>query len=155
MKKYILAIILVTVIFAFVFFTKDEYQVYLEEYNNAKRLRNHENEDIQRVYQTRDGSIVYIIETDGYNPGLVILVEIKDSEVLLVDILEHNETEDYGGYAKNKWFLDRFKGPFSKGFELVKMKRESSNQIVAVTGATYTSKAIVDAVNLCLENYGG
>lgn len=38
--------------------------------------------------------------------------------------------------------------------ELVKRAAGKAEDIVAITGATYTSQAVVDAVNLCLKNYG-
>ena len=49
--------------------------------------------------------------------------------------------------------LGRFVGKAQVSLRLVKMAAQSKEEIVAITGATYTSKAIVDAVNMCLANY--
>ncbi|MFP4457749.1 MAG: FMN-binding protein [Clostridia bacterium] len=155
MKKLIIGIAVIAIVLSATILFRDEYSDYVDDYNVNSRLRREENQDIVRVYQTKNDSFVYIVETEGYNPELILLVEVEQSEVKSLEIISHNETDDYGGYADNEWFLSRFLDKTVDKFELVKMKSDSKEQIVAVTGATFTSKAIVEAVNLCLENYGG
>ncbi len=156
MRKLIIGLVVVVVIIigATILF-EDEYSESVEDYNVTSRIRSEENEELVRVYQAENDSVVYIVETTGYNPGLVLLVQIEESKVKSLEILSHNETYDYGGYADNEWFLNRFIGKVVDKFELVKIRSESKNQVVAVTGATFTSQAIVDVINLCLETYGG
>jgi electron transport complex protein RnfG len=155
MKKILISVVALLIVVALFITFQDEYKTYVDDYNITSRLRDYEQGEILRVYSEKDGSNIFIVEKEGYNPGLLLLVQIKDSKVEVLKILQHNETHDYGGYADNEWFLSRFIGPIVDKFELVKIRSEADNEIVAVTGATFTSQAIVDAVNKCLEINGG
>lgn len=69
-------------------------------------------------------------------------------------MISHQETEDYGGYLTREWFLDRFIGKSSTyQLKMVKIIDNKPDEIVAITGASKTSKAVVDGVNLALENF--
>jgi Na+-translocating ferredoxin:NAD+ oxidoreductase RnfG subunit len=92
----------------------------------------------------------------GFNDVIRVLVMIDATTGITekVQVLEHYETEDYGGYVTEDWFLGRFAGKDTGiRLRLKKKAAEGQEDIVAITGATYTSQAVVDAVNLCLDNY--
>jgi|SRR6056297_1677018 len=155
MKRIVLGAVIVIIVTTFFVISQDDYKEYVNDYNIVSRLRDYESDEVLRVYKEEDGSNIFILEKEGYNPGILLLIQLKESKVEKLKILKHNETPDYGGYADNEWFLSRFIGPVVDKFKLVKIRSEADNEIVAVTGATYTSQAVVDAVNKCLEINGG
>ncbi len=124
------------------------------------RLKKHENENIKTVYLIEDDKepVTCIQKTvvNGYKGEIVIFVTIDmaSEEVVSLEVAEQNETPNYGGYIGKDWFKKRFAGKNTADrLELVKMAAENQNEIVAVTGATISSKAVVRAVNITLDNY--
>lgn len=96
------------------------------------------------------------VKVKAFHDGMYLMVSIDTTKDLIYDIsiIEHYETEDYGGYVSDKWFLDRFRDKdVNIPLESVVMINKKDNQIVAITGATITSKAVVNSVNLCMKNY--
>ena len=138
-------------------FNPDSYQAVVKEqgYSGVHRLKTAETNQIIRVYQTQSGSIVQLIHVEGYKSTIELLVEINNNKVQKVNILDHHETHDYGGYITEKWFLSRFKLPIKPKLNLVKINKVNNYDVVAVTGATISSQAVLDGVNLCIDNYGG
>ncbi len=138
---------------------------YIEQFaadgESIKRLDRFESQSITAVYIIRsDGeekkSIIQEAGAEGFKDIIRVLTLIDAQTGLIekVEVLEHHETEDYGGYVTEEWFLDRFTGKNAKnGLKLVKRAAKRQEDIAAITGATYTSQAVIDAVNLCLENY--
>ena len=153
MKKFLAVFLIVALGGALYLISQDEYLGFVSM--NVTRMRNHEGDDFVRVYATKEDSRIYIIEAHGYNPGLMLMIEIDDEDIKALEILSHNETDKYGGYAEQEWFRSRFLGKYPDKFKLVKIRKEAPDEIVALTGATITTRAIIDAVNLCIENYGG
>lgn len=122
-------------------------------YVGYERLSAYECEDIVGVYMDDDGSVLQIVETTGYHDGLLFVVEIDEGRVRDVVILDHNETQKYGGYVTDDWFLSRFRLPIDEELVLVKLSKREQNQVVAITGATLTSSAVLDGVNSSIDNY--
>ena len=128
---------------------------------SVDRLTEYEGQGVIGVYMISGGGgkvrgILQEAEAQGFNDTINILVLIDVSTGLTerIRVLEHNETEDYGGYVTEEWFLGRFAGKeVGTKLELVKRAAGKTEDIVAITGATYTSQAVVDAVNLCMKNY--
>lgn len=152
----ILLILAVCLVIALFIINSDGYKSQLKQrgYYNLQRLKSVENDDVIRVYRA-DSKIIQIVASEGYNGDITILVSIKDDEITMVDILDHDETEDYGGYIVEEWFLNRLCLPIDNELNTVKIKKVESNDVVAVTGATISSNAVVDGVNKCIKNYGG
>jgi len=125
------------------------------------RLEEHEGESITAVYAVGvKGETPRMVAQEASAPGfadmikVLVLIDVSTGLTEKVQILEHHETEDYGGYVTEEWFLGRFAGKDAgTRLNLVKIAAHSSGDIVAITGATYTSRAVVDIVNSCLENY--
>ncbi len=153
MKKFLAVLLIVALGGALYLINQDEYLAFVDM--NVTRMRKHEGDEFVRVYATKENSRIYIIDAQGYNPGLMLKVEIDDEDIKALEIISHNETDKYGGYAEQEWFRNRFLGEYPDKFELVKIRKEAPGEIVALTGATITTRAIIDAVNLCIENYGG
>ena len=130
-----------------------------------------ENEKVIRAgsYETDLIPKVYIIEKEGvktkviqkvisqgYNGSIELLFGISISGENLSDItvLNHNETADYGGYLTEEWFLERFiDRDVRRQLELVKIINKKPEEVVAITGATITSRGVVDGANRAFKNY--
>ncbi len=85
----------------------------------------------------------------GYNSGLVIMTGVSsDGETVTgIKILEHSETPGLGALADSEDFTEQFR---NKAYP-VKTEKDGG-EIVAITGATKTTKGIIDAgVNKSLE----
>ena len=128
------------------------------------RIKELEDEDIYRCYKVSDSELCYIIRTYGYEEDMLVSVEIEADilegendgvSVQKVGVLFENESVKYGEYVTEDWFLDRFIMAIDEPIELVKHKKSQSNEVIAITGATITSQAIVVAVNKCIEKTEG
>lgn len=94
---------------------------------------------------------MYIINTtslgkkvEGYNGPTPLKIYIKKNKVMKIEALKSQETPKY--YAKVKDAI------FDK-WNNMKVKDASKLQVDAVTGATYTSKAVIKNVKLGLDYY--
>ncbi|MFZ5969095.1 MAG: FMN-binding protein [Bacillota bacterium] len=140
---------------------KKEIQVDLSNYGSIVALRRFETERILEVFKGKARSneeehIIQVVETEGYKGKIQLLVSIDaaSDRIVNVVVLNHHETEEYGGYLTENWFLDRFKNKeIIKPLKVVKVIAESPDEIVAITGATKTSTAVVEGINTCFENY--
>jgi uncharacterized protein with FMN-binding domain len=94
---------------------------------------------------------VYVINTttigkniEGYNGPTPMKVYIKKNKVEKVEFLKSQESPKY--YAKVKKALaEKWNG--------LKVKDAKTRQVDAVTGATYSSKAVIQNVQLALDYY--
>ncbi len=87
-----------------------------------------------------DNSAVAVqIETRGYQSGLYVMVGIhRDGTVSAVRVVKHSETENVGTRAMSEEYLSAYEG-----------KRDTED-ITAMSGATYTSEGIKTAVDKAL-----
>lgn len=104
---------------------------------------------------SRCGLIVKSTSRDGYGGNISLAVGIWENEdgtltVSGIDFLEINETAGLGMRATEPEFKEQFQNKTTEGFELVKGEAVSDNQIAAVSGASYTSEAVTNAVNAAL-----
>ena len=94
---------------------------------------------------------VYIINTttigkdiEGYNGPTPLKVYIKNNKVEKIEFLKNVESPKY--YAKVKKKLqDKWNG--------LKVKNAKTLQVDAVTGATYSSTAVIQNVQLAIDYY--
>ncbi len=106
----------------------------------------------------KDGQklLYQFVKTTGFNEDIYLMtsIDVQNNKVYEVDVIEHSETDDYGGYVSENWFLERFAGKLvDVPLKTVIIIDREPNEVVAITGATMTSKAVVRAVNLCMENF--
>jgi len=121
---------------------------YDEQYQN--RESSYETDEIYRCYNLEDQQYYFITKTTGYDEDMLIGVLMKSEAILSVDILYENESDKYGEYVTEDWFLERFVMDLTDKLELVKMKKNNDNEVVAITGATMSSQGVLDAVNKCI-----
>lgn len=96
---------------------------------------------------------VFTTQSKGYGGAVEIMTGIdQKGAVTGVQTLILNETAGLGMNAKNESFRSQFKG--KSGKIKVAKSNPGDDEIQALTGATITSKAVADAVNLALELYG-
>ena len=94
---------------------------------------------------------VHIIDTtelgknvEGYQAPTPLKVYIKNDKVERIEFLKSQETPKY--YAKvKKALLEKWNG--------LKVKEAKAQKVDAVTGATFSSEAVVENVRLALDYY--
>lgn len=114
------------------------------------------------------GDVFLVLEKEGYGGDIELAVGIDTEGIVTgVDILSISETPGLGMRAKEDEFLSRFKDKSPDMFTYVKGGGSdadavtsatadvsgSSEAIDAISGATITTNAMVNGVNLALEAY--
>ncbi len=94
------------------------------------------------------GYVVTATTSEGYGGDIQVIVGISvDGTVQGVDFLTINETVGFGLNAKEPEFKDQFVGKKVLTFEYTKTGATKDSQIDAISGATITTSAVVDAIN--------
>ena len=111
--------------------------------------------DIQVVAEAEDGSVLgYLItasSTEGYNGLVQISVGItSEGNLTGLGFLSISETPGLGMMAKEPDFKDQFNGMKAQKLEVTKTDATADNQVQAISGATYTSKAVTGATNAAI-----
>lgn len=89
--------------------------------------------------------IAYVVTEEGKGFGGVIKIMtavFPDGKILNYDIISHNETPGLGDKANEDGFRKRIVG--KKSENLVVVKDKSEGKVDAMTGATITSRAVVN-----------
>jgi len=98
-------------------------------------------------------SVAYIIpsESKGYAGSIKLLVAVSpEGKVLNFGILDSKETPGLGDKASQPLFHDQFIGKDLAHLKVVKDPSDKED-ILAITGATITSKAVTKAVREAIE----
>ena len=102
-------------------------------------------------------TIGYVITTDakGYGGTIEVMTGITtEGQVSGVVLLSQDETPGLGANATQEKFRNQYLQQVPEnGFEVIKSGTPSDGQVQALTGATITTQAVTDAVNLALEKY--
>lgn len=95
---------------------------------------------------------IFTTSTKGYGGEVKVMTGVSaDGKVTGVEALSLSETAGLGMNAQKESFRNQYIG---KSGEIgVAKSSPSENEIQALTGATITSKAFTDAVNIALELY--
>jgi len=104
----------------------------------------------------QDELYAFIVKPVGYN-GPVTLALVIDGDTgtsMGLRIIDHAETRHYVRDMDSPWFVGRFQGKSALEYLTpVKVKAGSEREIVAITGATVTTEAIVNGVNSAFGVY--
>ncbi|MGI6113089.1 MAG: RnfABCDGE type electron transport complex subunit G [Mahellales bacterium] len=86
----------------------------------------------------------------GYGGDIEVVVGIKeDGEICGIQIGNHSETPGLGAKATEPGFTTQFEGKSAnEPLGVSKSSATADNEIQAITGATRTSKAVTDGVNI-------
>ncbi|HMM05545.1 MAG TPA: FMN-binding protein [Clostridiales bacterium] len=101
-----------------------------------------------------DGEIIgYIVpsESKGYGGSIKLLVAVSPAgTVMSYTIIDANETPGLGDKAEKSPFIDQFPGKTAEQLTVTKDANNSEN-ILAISGATITSKAVTLAVKTAVD----
>ena len=90
---------------------------------------------------------------EGFQGKITLLLAMdgKGERILGIDILESQETPGLGAKIDEDWFKSQFSGKGKFPLKLVKLKKPEEEEIEAITGATISSRAVVNLVNSLVE----
>lgn len=134
----------------------------LENAENTRKLVMQDADSFVQVddyYVALKGSeeigMVFETETKGYGGSVKVMTAISmEGSVTGVSILSHTETPGLGANAEKDSFVDQYIADVpAEGFWVTKSEATQDSEIEALTGATITSNAVTDAVNLAIERY--
>ena len=104
---------------------------------------------------------LYVQDLHLFHGGIGIVHDVVDGpregkDVLAVDgrhkgpveVIDQNETPGLGGRISEMWFKEQFRGKISPLTKVAEGEQAGKNQFQAVTGATYSTNAVMDIVNL-------
>ena len=122
---------------------------------------NKENSAFTKLYEARDtsGAIVgfnFVTETKGFGGLIELIVGVSHGRVTGVRVLSHSETPGLGARAAETdegSFINEFTNRLATTFRVVKEASENEADILAISGATITSRAVTNAVNRVVEYY--
>ena len=101
------------------------------------------------------GYAISVTSAEGYDGDVTLSVGIDvNGTVNAISFTELNETPGKGSLAADPEFKDQFGGRTVESFKLLKDGgADAEDEIDGVSGATITSKAVVNAVNAALDFY--
>ena len=114
--------------------------------------------EIEEIYMGLDeaglpAGYTFAIRTKGYSANLVLTVGLDAAGTVTgVDIASHEETPGLGANATSPDFLGQYVGADGP-LVVVKSATGQTGEVQALTGATITSRAVTDAVNMTREFY--
>ena len=120
-----------------------------DEYKNIDGI-------ISEVYEGKNGSetIGYTIKVipKGYGGPIELIVGIlNDGTISAINIGSMSETPGLGAKASDSNFKDQFKGKQTSELILIKGNTSEKNEVSAISGATITSSAVTDGVNVAID----
>ncbi|MDR1755171.1 MAG: FMN-binding protein [Eubacterium sp.] len=113
-----------------------------------------ENAIIKNIINNDKKDIIFEVVANGYvKGGLDVLIAMDvNGSVKGIEIVELKETPGLGTKVNDPVFIEKFIG-LSEQAQIVKTAPKNDTEVQAITGATYSSKGMADAVNLAIETY--
>ena len=100
------------------------------------------------------GYVINVTTHEGYGGDITISMGVDNAGTVKgIEILKISETAGLGMKATEDKFRDQFKDKAVTQFSYTKSGAKSDFEIDAISGATITTKAVVDAVNTGLTFY--
>ena len=94
------------------------------------------------------GVVASVVSHNGYGGDIVLSVGVSpEGEITGVRVTGMSETSGLGANCQSADFTDQFKGKTADTLGYVKNGNPGDDQIDAITGATITTKAVLEAVN--------
>lgn len=95
---------------------------------------------------------VYLVESKGYGGIMKITVGVNiNGEITGVKIGENSETQGLGSKTSDNKFLSQFHSKPTEPLKVIKSEKKKNEEIVAVSGATKSSKAVTNAVQAAVD----
>ena len=100
------------------------------------------------------GYVINVTANDGSQSSITFSVGVRgDGTVNGYSITDIAETPGLGSKAAEEAFFSQFANKLVDAFEVVKGDSEGDHQIEAITGATITSRAMVNGVNAAIVTF--
>lgn len=122
-----------------------------ESFESAEEIQD---EIVKKVFLAKKGmdTVGYVLrlEPNGYGGAIKLLIGVdKEGNIKGIRILEHSETPGFGANADK----DSFKNQFANRNTPLKVTKSNPDvdEIEAITGATITTTAVTDAVNIAAQ----
>lgn len=108
---------------------------------------------VKKIVKTSDGRLAFEVVTKGYAKDGIDLTVGFDSNgnIIGVQINALAETPGIGTKVNEKSFLEQFSG--KNNVLSIAKKNVGENEVAAITGATYSTKGVVNAVNTAVCAY--
>lgn len=114
---------------------------------------------IKEVYEAVTGNDVigYVmkVNTKGFHGEIDFVIAISNEDKITgIKVLSHNETPGLGAKITEDKFTQRFKDKSTSNYlEVVKVTPNKDTEVEAISGATTSSRASVNAVNEAITFY--
>lgn len=105
-----------------------------------------EYDGVEAVYLAEGGGCVVRLTVNGFGGAIDMMVGVKDGAVTGISIISQAETASLGANCTREDYRAQYVGQ-SENASVSK----DGGEIEALTGATVTSRAVTDGVNLALE----
>lgn len=112
---------------------------------------------VEKVAVAKQGSealgwALTVTSHEGYGGDITIAMGVSpDGTLTGISVISQGETAGLGAKCKDTAFTDRFVGISGGRITLVKTEAAGNGQVQAISGATVTSTAVVNAVNTGLS----
>lgn len=130
----------------------------LEKIINEAFLSQHPAEKVDELVEAKDASgnllgyVVTVTSTEGYGGDIQLTMGVQlDGTINGISILSISETPGLGMNADTDEFKRQYAGKNVDFFDITKSGASAENEIDAISGATFTSKAVTNAVNAGLD----
>lgn len=109
-------------------------------------------EGLNSAYVTDAGDYVFDVQSAGYGGDVQLMIGIaSDGTVAGIQIVSENETDGIGTNALTEDFFGTFTGLAAEGS--LSLDGSEGTQVDGVSGATFTSTAVVEDLNIAFEAY--
>lgn len=109
---------------------------------------------LNKAWKSDAGDYVFDVQSDGYHGAVELMVGIsKDGKVAGIQIVSENETEGIGTNALTEDYFKGFNDLEATGTLTVEEAGSGETHVDGVSGATFTSKAVVGDLNIAFEAY--
>ncbi len=117
-----------------------------------------ENELVVEIYEglTGDGVVGYTIKSlpGGFGGSVEVITGVSlDGKITGMRVGSHQETPGLGANATLPDFYGQYAGKSTESELTVVKAGAAGNEIQAISGATITSKAVTEGVNMAVEAY--
>ena len=94
------------------------------------------------------GIVVSVVSHNGYGGDITLSLGVNSDGVITgMKVTSMSETSGLGAECQNETWQAQFKGKSSEALVYTKKGAEAPDEIDALTGATITTKAVLEAVN--------
>lgn len=111
-------------------------------------------EGLNSVYRTDGGAWVFDVSATGYHGDVELMVGIAaDGTVAGIQIVAEDETDGIGTNALTEEYFGTFAGMPAGGALMLEDAGSDQTHVDGVSGATFTSNAVVGCLNIAFEAY--